>query len=413
MRTASSKFTVALLSVFAIALVQVAGADAVRAGKLDRSFGGDGVALFRVDSSFQTGSGIARTSRGQVILGVFSAEQAGSVVRFRQGGALDRSFGRAGQKRLAFTPARLAARDLLVDRRDRIVVVGEATRRDGGGYLGAVARLLPNGRVDRSFSGDGIALSGALKGSTPLEVALGRDGKVVMVGLVGGTPSRRVFVARFMPNGRPDRGFAGDGYRVLRVGAAQASRSVTIDRRGRTLVGSGSAMKDGGGAKAVFSIFRLTGKGRLDRTFSGDGRVNIDPARSDDQFEDLALDGQGRILAVGSTTGPNGSIIRLSPGGSLDRSFAARGRKTLDMSPGSVSADRKGRVIVVGSMDLSGPTTGSALRLRPNGSVDSSFNTFTGGLSYFSDHFIDGRNRIVASGAKRSRAAGVVRILNP
>jgi uncharacterized delta-60 repeat protein len=365
-------------------------------------------------AAYEAGWGIGRTTKGQVVVGVFARGDAGSVNRFSRRGRLDRTFGRSGTKRLAFGPWGLNPRDLIVDRCNRILVAGGSTRLGTENYHGGLARLRPNGRIDRSFAGNGIALPAILKRVTPNEIALGRDGRIVLVGSVGGTPSRKVLVARFHPNGRLDRRFSGNGYRILTVGEAQASRSVAIDRRGRTVVGSGSSMKSGNGAKAVFSIFRLTKKGRLDPTFAGDGRVEVDPANSDDQFQDLAIDRRGRILAVGDTTGPAGSIARLRSNGRLDRSFSRDGRKALGMSPSSVSADRKGRVIIVGSESFGGWSSAAAiLRLWPNGADDRSFDTNPGGLSYFMDFFIDGRNRIVASGARGRRAAGASRILNP
>jgi uncharacterized delta-60 repeat protein len=409
------KYLAGLLLTIVLSVALVNEAAAGRAGKLDPSFGGNGVTVVQAKSPYSSGWGIGRTSKGQVVVGVFAGADTGSVIRFTQRGRLDRSFGRSGRKPLYFGAWGVNPRDLIVDGRDRVLVAGEASRLGTANYRGGLARLYPNGHIDRSFSGDGLALPAAIKRVTPNEIALGRDGTITLVGSVGGTPSRRVLVARFRPNGRLDRRFSGNGYRILTVGEAQASRSVAIDRRGRTVVGSGSSMKSGnGGARAVFSIFRLTGKGRLDPSFAGDGRVEVDPSNADDQFQDLSIDRRGRITAVGDTTGPSGSIARLRPNGRLDRSFSRDGRKGLDMSPSSVSTDRRGRVIVVGSESYGGWSSAAAiLRLWPNGADDRSFDTNPGGLSYLKDHFIDGRNRIVASGARGRRTVGAVRIINP
>lgn len=400
-----------LTMVFSAALVTDAGAS--RASKLDRSFGGNGVAVVQKKAPFQSGWGIGRTTKGQVVVGVFAGANTGSAIRFTQRGRLDRSFGRAGTKPLYFGAWGLNPRDLIVDRRNRILVAGETNRLGTQNFRGGLARLYPNGHIDRSFSGDGLALPRAASGTTPDEIALARDGKIVMVGSIGGLPARRVLVARFTTRGNLDRTFSGNGYRILRVGAAQASRSIAVDRRGRVVVGSGTRIKAGSGAKEAFSIFRFTRKGRLDPSFAGDGRVEVDPSIADDQFQDLSIDRRGRITAVGNTTGPAGSIARLLFNGRLDRSFAGRGRKGLDMSPVSVSTDRRGRSILVGSVDFGWGSYSSIQRLWPNGAEDRSFDTSTGGLSYFRDHFIDGRNRIVASGARGRHAVGAVRVLNP
>ncbi len=406
----ASLLTIAVLSA-AFSFVSGGG----KAGKLDRSFGGDGVATVRTDKPFASGWGIGGTSDGEVVVGIFAGIRSGSVVKFKQGGALDRSFGKAGQRPLKFKSGYLNPRDLLVDRKNRVVVAGESKRSGGGDTRGGIARLHPNGAADRSFSGDGLSLPGVATETTPDEIAFSRGAGIVMVGSVGGTPARKIFVGRFLSNGRLDPSFSGNGYLILRVKGTQSSRSIAVDRRGRTVVGLGSTGKRKRGSGSAFSIFRFTKKGRPDSSFGGNGRVNVDPVRRQaDQFVDLNLDRRGRIIAVGSTTGEDGSIARLLDSGRLDRKFAKGGSKELDMTPTNVSVDRRNRIIIVGEESFGGwDSAASIVRLRSGGAEDRSFSTITYGLSYFKDHYIDSSNRIVVSGAKGGRKAGAARVLNP
>jgi uncharacterized delta-60 repeat protein len=246
---------------------------------------------------------------------------------------------------------------------------------------------------------------------TPLELAFAHGGKIVLVGLVGGTPSREVFVARYLPNGRYDRSFSSDGHRIIRVAPAQSSRSVAVDRRGRIVLGAGTLAKPR--RTWIPTVIRLRADGRLDRSFSGDGRVKVNPTRSDEQLSDVTIDRRGRIIAV-SDAGSVGSVIRLRPNGRLDGSFSRDGKQlTGTITPQSVSVDEKNRIILVGAREGIGDPIPNIERLRPNGRVDRAFFSYVDEMSDLTDHFLDSRGRIVAGGAVTRLRVGVARVLNP
>jgi len=402
------------LAVIGALLVTAAALAATRAGHLDKSFGGgDGIASTRLGPPFRLAGGIAEASRGKIVLGVFTGRGAGDVLRYMRGGRLDHSLGSDGIARLAFRGGYLSPRDVLVDRHNRIVAAGEGFRWSGRWDGGAIARLRPGGHFDPSFSGDGFSLPPPSSHMTPLELAFAPGGKIVLVGLVGGTPSKNVFVARYLPNGRYDRSFSSDGHRVIRVAPAQSSRSVAVDRRGRIVLGSGTLAKPSRRVSWIPTVIRLRADGRLDRSFSGDGRVKVNPTRSDEQLSDVTIDRRGRIIAV-SGAGASGSVIRLRPDGRLDRSFSADGKQLVGtITPQSVSVDEKNRIILVGAREGLGDPIANIVRLRPNGRMDGAFNGYVGKMAELTDHFLDSRGRIVAGGSVTRLRVGVARLLNP
>src|SRR5687768_4469738 len=73
----------------------------------------------------------------------------------------------------------------------------------------------------------------------------------------------------------------------------------------------------------------------LDDTFDGNGKLSTDFALANDLGKDVAVQADGKIIAVGSTTDSDSTevaITRYNPNGSLDTTFSGDGR--VDGLPG-------------------------------------------------------------------------------
>ncbi len=258
-------------------------------------------------------------------------------------GSIDRSFGAHGRvltnfggptQPKAWGPS--YARSVTIGNRGRIVVAG--------GPPFAVARYKPIGKLDHSFSQDGKATvkfatgtAGPAWPGSANAVAIGAHGTVIAVGAVGGRPTHRrptaFGVARFKSNGRLDRSFSGNGkLRLPRVGRHDVANAVALDEQGRILI----AGQAGTGA----AIVRLNADGEMDRTFGEDGSVYV-PAKGG--FNSMAIDSRGRIVAA---SGQDKSVYRFEPDGEPDRSFGDRGRALDVGGAGWIAIDRHDRIIV-------------------------------------------------------------------
>jgi uncharacterized delta-60 repeat protein len=208
------------------------------------------------------------------------------------------------------------------------------------GITAAPASAAP-GDLDGSFASGGrlIAAAPPLSETAANAVATQPDGKIVTVG--GDKPlyAKGLTVARFNPNGTPDRSFDGDGVKVVRLGGrkdASTALAVAMDRRGRVVVGgTWSKQTEPGGAgedpqfRHFWALLRLTRNGKLDRSFSGDGKV-VTRFSAEGGIYALALASRGRIVAVGSGF----NVARYRSNGRLDRSFSRDGRRTVRFRKG-------------------------------------------------------------------------------
>ena len=82
-----------------------------------------------------------------------------------------------------------------------------------------------------------------------------------------------------------------------------------------------------------FALARFNPNGSLDTSFSGDGLQTTDFAGGTDVANAVALQGDGRIVAVGlaqaaSLDSTGFGLARYNPDGSLDTSFSGDGKQT-------------------------------------------------------------------------------------
>ena len=95
---------------------------------------------------------------------------------------------------------------------------------------------------------------------------------------------------------------------------------------------------------STFALARYNPDGSLDTSFSGDGRQTTDFGGPGDAANGVALQGDGKIVAVGfSCVGVghyNFALARYNPNGALDASFSGDGKQTTDF--GGFDAGERG-----------------------------------------------------------------------
>jgi uncharacterized delta-60 repeat protein len=114
--------------------------------------------------------------------------------------------------------------------------------------------------------------------------------------------------------------------------------------------------------------------GGLDTSFgtSGSARFDFGGSGSFDAVEDLALQADGKVVAVGRTTAGAG-ILRLTIAGTLDSSFGSGGKvSTSAMTATGVAVQADGKLVVVGQ---NGSGAMVLARWTATGAADTSFGT--------------------------------------
>jgi uncharacterized delta-60 repeat protein len=179
-----------------------------------------------------------------------------------------------------------------------------------------------------------------------------------------------------------DTSFGTGGKVTTDFGGNDTGWAVAVQRDGKAVV-AGDRWDPG--PNDDFLLARYTVRGVLDPTFDDDGKVTTDFGGSFDGAGDVAIQPDGKILAVGwGFRSPPGramdfALARYNTDGSLDVSFGEGGKVLTAFGGNSIDAANAvvlqpdGKILAAGRT-RSGPTYDFALaRYLPNGALDPTF----------------------------------------
>jgi uncharacterized delta-60 repeat protein len=206
-----------------------------------------------------------------------------------------------------------------------------------GGTDVAVVRYDTDGTLDTSFGGgDGIVVTDVNGDDAAYSVAIQDDQKIVVGGTTDG--STQALLLRYDTGGALDTSFGGgDGITTTAIGVGALFFDLAIQGDG-AIVAAGATTPDG--FKGLALVARYDSSGVLDTgTFaSPDGYVTTNLGASGGQMMGLALQGDGKIVTAGSsfsTTSSNVALLRYTAAGALDPTFGGGdGKVTTDVATG-------------------------------------------------------------------------------
>jgi uncharacterized delta-60 repeat protein len=363
---------------------------AAKPGALDTSFGKGGV----VQSSygvFDTAYAITALADGKVVVGGgHTAKGPGTtsngtfvLTRHLPNGRLDTSFGNRGVVRTAVDRrGNAVVRDLLQYADGRLLAAGRAK---GGKVDGVVlTRYLADGRLDRTFSDDGLVVA-PVRGRPATVNGAGflPDGGIVVCGTFRTTKDTVApFVQRFLADGRLDTSFGDGGTLFPPVAGGGDTWGIYADLvvlPDTSVVVAGWTWNEDAGDLPL--LVRLLPNGLADPVFGASVPTDIGPGA----FMTLERTVDGLVLAGGAVTvdtkaGFNAIVSRFLPTGTLDPAFGVRGVATLGSDVKSWVSDlvpvSGGRIVGVGTGLGRRDYDTMLWRLTPLGTTDPAFGAF-------------------------------------
>jgi uncharacterized delta-60 repeat protein/uncharacterized repeat protein (TIGR01451 family) len=177
--------------------------------------------------------------------------------------------------------------------------------------------------------------------------------------------------------------------------------------------------KDGTGKDGI--VLRYNTNGALDNTFGQNGVVVTNLGSLTDEYTDVAVQTDGRLIVSASTEVASKKVfaaVRYNTDGTLDNSFGQNGVVTTDLSGAFDRADTielqsDGRILLGGNTTRTNPnnssdTAAAMVRYNSNGSLDQTFGVggiaeadFFDGPDLILDLVVQADGRIVAAGTSR------------
>jgi uncharacterized delta-60 repeat protein len=291
------------LGVSSIAVARY-GAD----GSRDQTFGAGGTL---VDDSANGGDAIALLPDGKlaVVGPVWSGSTLDTVLlRLTAAGARDSSFGNGGR-----VVASLTGSDdlhaLVVQPDGKLVVAGETN------VSWIVARFTADGTLDPAFDNDGRTITDVGGVGEAYDVALQRDGKILVAGhgLGSAGGGSDLILVRYNTDGSLDSTFGTGGRAFTQLGAAEAATGLAISPRGLSVVAGGRAtaidVADFVVARYIVDgsapLLTLPSTVRIDATTPTGATASYGVSASDDLDDSptVACSPQsGTVLPIGITT---------------------------------------------------------------------------------------------------------------
>ena len=283
-------------------------------GSSDPSFGANGVvvASFRGgDNTYYERADTLRVQHdGRIVLVGILASQCDEIgdcrvdgigaARFNADGSIDTSFGNNG-KLIIPTSSTLyfwSVDDLAVLPDGKLLLIGARYDPAYNRPNVFLSRINANGTLNASFGANGILLPQTDPSYDISELAIQPDGKIIFAAFNAHISPTYSTIVRLNPDGSFDASFGANGKVVIPNTEGLFYKSVLIQSDGKILAGGGALTS--GTAPFRFAILRLSTDGSRDTSFGLNGTVTTLMASNGGLVSDLALQPDGKLVAVGS-----------------------------------------------------------------------------------------------------------------
>ena len=276
-------------------------------GMLDPTFGGDGVVSVDLGRQWDRGSTLAMAPAGKILVGGTStsekfdrgfSDSVAVIGQLRPDGKLDRTFSHDGLTTLS---AAGPIFDIVNAPRGGILVAADE-------YASAMLfRLRPSGALESSFGQMGsmpISLKGtSLEGNyfSPIpHIGMLADGRFILAGTFSlemtGQQNYSAIAARYFPDGRLDASYGVNGFAKAGFPGVTFPSAFVVRRDGRLFIGADTA--DLVSNIHRFGAIAFRPSGSLDRRFGHSG-MTLSRFPGNSWLQDLTFQGANRIVLVG------------------------------------------------------------------------------------------------------------------
>ena len=330
-------------------------------------------------------------------------------------GTVDKSFGNVGVFIEPMIVLPIEINSMTIQPDGKILAAGQYYNSDTDKQSLIILRTDADGVLDGSFANGGKFRPASDYWQAGYYIQLLDDGSI----LAGGTSSSSgydFFLLKLNPSGQPDPGFGVNGSVITDFdGGYDRLLAAFPDSNGGYLaVGTARV----GGVRTL-GIVRYAANGSPVAEFGVGGKRHVDCPLGTGYLALMRAISQpdGKIVLVGTSQSAADDydllLVRINPDGSIDNGFGTNGWVSIDYGGESekglgLALQPDGKIIAVGYQDDDGDYRAMAVRVNPDGSVDESFGSsgfvftdFGGERDRFVAAAIQPDGKIVIAGVKR------------
>lgn len=220
-------------------------------GSLDTTFSYDGKVTTYLGGIDPTsyGRSLAVQPDGKILVLAQGGVIESKIVRYNSDGTLDSGFGASGIA-TDFLPEQVYSQDMALQADGKIVCAANRIYQEGA----VVYRCMPDGSKDTSFNHTGYLYVDEL--DTVMSIIVQPSGVIYMAGYYASS-TQRIAVCSVTPNGKIDSSFSSDGIVLFSAGALSENsfvNDVSLQPDGR-LVGCGVVSSTGASNAVMFRLF--------------------------------------------------------------------------------------------------------------------------------------------------------------
>lgn len=245
-------------------------------------------------------------------------------------GATDSTFGNNG---IVITPTAYSSDINAITMQPDGKIVAAGYWINLGTYHFQIARYNTDGTLDNSFGNGGIVNTSIGNSSMPFSIQIQPDGKIIAAGGVKANLNPpfqyHSLIVRYNADGTPDTSF-GTGGIVITIADSNEDgiSSIVLQPDGKIIAG--------GYAWNQFLLMRYQTDGTLDTTYGTGGIVKTSIEGTEASIWAIAQQADGKILGAGTTgdiTNFKFALARFNNDGTVDTTFGTSGKVTTDFNP--------------------------------------------------------------------------------
>jgi uncharacterized delta-60 repeat protein len=262
-------------------------------GNIDGTFGNGGTVSTVFGNANDYGRALAIQEDGKLLVTgdcSYGFTSDYSTVRYNTDGTLDNSFGIGGIVITNMGNGLNMPKSITVQSDGKIIVVGLAEPISG------MVRYKENGSLDSTFGTGGKVFTSLGIDSYQSAVVEQPDNKIVVVGHYRNNIIYSNAVFRYNSDGSPDNSFGSAGISIAPTGYSDFPVAVILQQNGDIVIAATSQI----GAWNLFELMKFTGNGSVDSSFGFHGMVQTS-FNNYDKCAGLSIQPDGKLVAAGST----------------------------------------------------------------------------------------------------------------